>query len=144
MDFFSPLPRKQNKVTFERPQKETSMRKAALCLILILTLTSSAYALEDGRTTHGVLAREGIVMGRGVLNLLGFPFELIRTPIAETQVHKWVWPVTFIPRAITNVIARASSATHDLLVYPWLVPFTDDLSPITEPLGLPTYVWGKQ
>lgn len=119
------------------------MKKAALCLVFMLTLSASAYALEDGRTTHGVLAREGIVLGRGVLNLFGFPFELIRTPIAEPSTHKWVWPVTSIPRSITNALARASSAVNDIIVYPFVVPFTDDLSPITEPMGLPKYVWSK-
>ena len=119
------------------------MRKAILCLVFLLSLSATAHALEDGRTTHGVLAREGIVLGRGLLNLLGFPFELIRTPIAEPSTHKWIWPVTSIPRSLTNVLARASSAAHDIIVYPWVVPFTDDLSPITEPMGLPKYVWSK-
>lgn len=119
------------------------MRKAALCLILMLSLTSSAYALEDGRTEQGVAGRFGIVLGRGLLNLIGTPFELIRTPIAEVDNHKWLWPITFIPRAINNVVIRATSAVNDLVVYPWMVPFTDDLSPITEPFGLPQYVWSQ-
>jgi hypothetical protein len=123
--------------------KEMTMRKMVLGLVFMLSLSSAAYALEDGRTTHGVLAREGIVLGRGILNIIGTPLELIRTPIAEWGIHKWVWPVTFIPRAATNAITRASSAVNDIVVYPWMVPFTDDLSPITESMGLPEYAWSR-
>ncbi len=112
-------------------------------LLILFSSASLAQASEDGRTTKGGFAREGIVLGRGVLNILGAPFELIRTPAAELSTHKWLWPVTSIPRSITNVIARATSGVNDILIDPFVVPFTNDISPLTEPMGLPEYVWSR-
>ena len=119
------------------------MKKAAFLFALLLMLNTFAYASEDGRTTKGVWGREGIVLGRGLLNLVGAPFELIRTPVAETKVHTKAWPITSIPRTITNAFTRFASGAYDFLAYPFVVPATDDLSPLTEPMGLPEYVWGK-
>src|SRR5262245_41869055 len=108
------------------------MRKIMMVLILMLSISAPLYALEDGRTDKGVMGRELTVLGRGLLNIVGTPLEIIRTPIAETKMHKWAWPVTFIPRAVTNILIRATSAVNDIVVYPWVVPSTDDLSPLTE------------
>ena len=119
------------------------MKRMVLFLVLFLSCVSLAQAGEDGRTSKGAWAREGIVLGRGVLNILGMPFELIRTPAVEPSTHQWLWPITSIPRSITNVIARATSGVNDLLIYPFVVPFTNDISPLTEPMGLPEYVWSR-
>ena len=119
------------------------MKKIIFGLILFLSCISLAQASEDGRTTKGGFVREGMVLGRGVLNILGSPFELIRTPATEPSTHKWLWPVTSIPRSVTNFIVRATSGVNDILVYPFVAPFTNDISPLTEPMDLPEYVWSR-
>lgn len=103
-----------------------------------------AYAGQDGRTVKGVWAREGIVLGRGLLNLVGLPAEIVYTPVRETKIHPKAWPVTFLPRFIMNVGSRAGSAAYDIVCYPWMAPHTDDLSPLTEFMDLPAYPWSKE
>ena len=118
-------------------------RIPALLLILIL-LAPSAHAVDtDGRTNKGVLAREGMVMGRGLLCLLSLPYEPVRTTIAETEIHPRLWLFTFLPRAVLNTFVRVISGGHDVLIFPFYVPFTNDLSPWTQAYDLPDYAWQK-
>lgn len=116
-------------------------KKLVLLFAFFLALQSTAFAYEDGRTDKGVWGRLGMVESRGLLNLIGLPCEFIRTGAVEKTVHPKAWPVTYIPKLFYNVFGRASSAANDVLVYPFIAPFTNDLSPMTEPLGLSTYPW---
>lgn len=117
--------------------------KKIFFLILLLTLSSAAYAETDGRTDRGVWAREGMVLGRGLLNVPGTVVEVFTTPLREPEIHPKAWPLTGLLRIPMNVITRAASAVNDIAIFPWVVPFTDDLSPITEPMGLPEYAWSR-
>ncbi len=119
------------------------MKKIILFAALFL-IPCSAYAGIDGRTERGVWGREAIVLGRGLLNIPGTVAEVFATPMREPAMHPKAWPITGLIRIPTNVIIRAVSAVNDLLVYPWMVPFTDDLSPFTEPMGLPEYGWNRE
>ena len=116
-----------------------------LALLILITTTSSLQAstqyLADGRTDKGPLTRIGIVMGRGALNFLGLPTEFFFSPAREVKQHPKAWPLTFIPKTVTNIIYRAASAGGDVIFFPWIVPFTDDLSPLTEAMGLSEYPW---
>ena len=113
--------------------------------IMILLFNGAAYAVgPDGRTNHNGFVREGIVLWRGVINLVSSPLELLATPMREPHDHKWVWPITSIPHSVLNVIVRAGSSLQDILVYPFVVPFTNDISPLTEPYDLPEYIWQKR
>jgi hypothetical protein len=98
-------------------------------------------AYEDGRTDHGVLMRLLIVEGRGLANAVALPLEIPRTVVQEHRYHRWLWPATFIPRMLTNIFMRATSAVNDVAFFPWILPFTDDISPLTEGVGLPEYPW---
>ncbi|MBI3312880.1 MAG: hypothetical protein HYZ83_01405 [Candidatus Omnitrophica bacterium] len=95
----------------------------------------------DGHTEKGVWAREATVIGRGLGNIIGLPLEIPRAFQRETGTHSRVWPITFIPRLLTNLAVRLSSIFNDLVVYPWVAPFTDDLSPWTESYDIPEYPW---
>lgn len=118
------------------------MKKGILFFLIALFVAAPLYADDlDGRTNAGAWSRVGIVMKRGLVNALTFPGEIIRTAKAEPAIHSRLWPVTFVPRAITNTIIRATSAVNDLVLFPWAVPFTNDLSPWTESFDLPVYVW---
>lgn len=118
------------------------MKKTILFAVLFL-LPCMAYAGTDGRTEKGAWAREGIVLGRGLLNIPGTAVEVIATPMREPSIHPKAWPITGLIRIPTNVIYRAVSAVNDLVVYPFVVPFTNDISPLTEPMGLPEYAWSR-
>ena len=118
------------------------MKKTVLLGTLLFVLSSSLlYAAEDGRTTHGPLVRPFMVIGRGVMNIVGLPMEIPLTIAREADMHRWVWPVTFVPRLVTNIVIRITSAVNDILIFPWVTPFTNDLSPWTRPMGLSEYPW---
>ncbi|MBI3306610.1 MAG: hypothetical protein HYZ84_02220 [Candidatus Omnitrophica bacterium] len=110
-----------------------------LVAFLLLVSLPAGLAGVDGHTDQGVGAREGMVIGRGLGNIMTLPFEIVSTLKSENEMHPKVWPITFIPRVVTNIIVRAVSAVNDIVFYPWIVPFTDDISPMTESFGLPDY-----
>lgn len=117
-----------------------------LSLLLLGTLPVSLGAATDadGRTAKGPLGRIGIVEGRGFLNLLGSPAELCSTARREADSHPRLWPLTYWPRLVGNLVLRITSGIADIAFYPWVVPFTDDISPWTESYGLPEYPWQKE
>ena len=117
------------------------MRKVLLVSFFFL-ITSPLYASVDGRTTHGPLTRMAIVEGRGLVNLLALPLvDIPRTTVNEVRMHHWLWPATVVPRILTHLMIRVVSSIYDIAFYPWIAPFTDDISPLTEPMGLPEYPW---
>ncbi len=120
------------------------MKKLILIALLLFMTASSLYAYTDGRTDKGPMTRIGIVMGRWLVNVLGLPTEFFFAPAHEIKNHPKAWPLTFIPKTVTNIIFRATSAFNDVFIFPWVVPFTDDLSPWTEPMGLPEYPWNQE
>lgn len=118
------------------------MKKICLLLSFFLVLSSQAHAASaDGRTTHGPFVRLLIVEGRGLSNLGFWVLEFPRTGISEVRMHKWAWPLTYFPKVILHLGVRLASSVNDILLYPWVVPFTDDLSPWTEAIGIPDYPW---
>ncbi len=120
------------------------MKKLILAILFLFLASSSLYASLDGRTDKGPMARVGMVMGRGLLNVVGLPTEFVFTPANELSIHPKAWPLTVIPKTVTAVIFRVTSAFNDIFFFPWTAPFTDDLSPWTEPMGLPEYPWGRE
>lgn len=116
-------------------------RLLAALVVLSLIFSGNLYAYETGRTTMGPGKRVLTAEGRGLLNLVGLPLEVIRTPIAEARRHKRIWPITFLPRMITNIFARATSSVQDIVIAPFVLPFSNDMTPLTEPMGLPDYPW---
>ena len=117
------------------------MKKIILVLATILLWVSPLYAATDGHTKRGPVLRPEMVFFRGVGNLAAIPLEPFTSLGREFETHHWLWPVTFPFRLVNNVIVRSTSAVVDLFVNPWIVPFTDDISPLTEPMGLPDYPW---
>ncbi len=90
---------------------------------------------------HGGLKRVVKAKARGLLNVVGLPLELVRTPVDEYKTSPWTATFTFIPRTLTNIFTRAVSAVYDLGFSPFILPFTNDMTPLTEPMGLPDYPW---
>ena len=118
------------------------MKKYAAFLIAVLMTAGPAYGYDTGRRSdRNVFQRIAVAEGRGILNVVGMPLELVRTPIAEAKRHKWIWPVSFVPRLITNIIGRSTSAVYDIAFSPIIYPFSNDTTPLTDPMGLPDYPW---
>ena len=117
--------------------------KRCLALLLAVSLFANpAFAsYDDGRTEAGVLGRLGIVEGRGFANIIGMPFEIPRTIVEEKRNHGMFAVVTTPPKMLFNIFTRVTSAVYDVAITPWILPFTDDISPITEGMGLPPYPW---
>jgi hypothetical protein len=95
----------------------------------------------DGRTSMGAVERIGYVIKRGVINALTFPWEMVRTPKVEKELHPKLWPATAPFRTVANMVLRASSSVHDMALFPLYLPLTNDISPWTEGFDLPEYPW---
>ena len=117
------------------------MKKIAIILGFLCIATPAFGSDVDGRTEKGVLARTGSVMTRGLLNVVGAPLEIPTTFMRETEDHSRLWPLTGIPRSINNIFIRAASGVNDFFFMPFSTAFSNDISPMTEPMGLPDYPW---
>ena len=117
------------------------MKKMILLGIFIFLGAMPLRASVDGRTEHNGFVREGMVLGRGIVNLGGAPLEVPMTLAREIRLHHWLWPTTYLGRFSTNLVTRLTSGINDIVCMPWIVPFTNDISPITEGMELPNYPW---
>lgn len=120
--------------------------KKTVFFSLIMLLTAPAFAAldETGRTTDGPLKRTGYVIERGIEGLVGaIPCDIPKITVKEFQENKWVAPVSVLPRILTLIPARVVSSIHDIAVMPLMVPFTNDLSPVTEAFEMPEFACRK-
>ena len=115
--------------------------KVVLFCMLAASVSSQARAFETGRSDKSVFKKILQTEARGLLNIAGLPAELIRTPVVEAKMHRWLWPVTFVPRFINNLLVRSISAVYDIAFYPFILPFNGDTTPLTDPMGLSEYPW---
>ena len=121
------------------------MKKTVL-FSLIMLLTSPAFAAldETGRTTDGPVKRVGYVVERGIEGLVGtIPCDIPKITVKEFQDSKWVAPISVLPRILTLVPTRVVSSIHDIVIMPFMVPFTNDLSPVTEAFDMPEFACRK-
>lgn len=117
------------------------MKKAVL-LSLILSLGIHVLpAFAEGRNTQPAAVRPMAAFGRGLLNIGGLPFEVSSTLVREVKAHHWLWPISYPFRLGTNVATRFTSGFNDITVVPFVSPFSNDVKPITEGIGLPNYPW---
>lgn len=106
-----------------------------------------AFAAVDatGRTEDGAFKRVGVVMARGLEGFGGlFPCDVPRIVKQEVQTQKYFSPITVIPQVVMGAAARSISSFHDIFFAPMIVPFTDDISPITEAFDMPDYACRKK
>ena len=122
------------------------MKKIILLIAFMMFTSGTLFAAvdQDGRSTSGPVARSGMVFNRGVWNIVGLPIEISSTMIRESDIHHWLWPITSLPRSVHHVFVRATSGVNDIFFEPVAVMFTNDVSPMTEPMGLPTYPWQRE
>lgn len=81
------------------------------------------------------------VEGRGWVNLVTSPLELLTSSLREFKKRKYLGVITFAPQTATNFFYRVTSFVNDILLYPCVVPFTDNITPWTEYIGIPEYPW---
>ena len=121
------------------------MKKTAFILFFLLLLAQPVWALSaDGRTDMKPMARMGYVMMRGLGGAAGLPFEISGTFVREHRMHPRLWPVTFVPRLLNNLFIRTASIVNDVVIFPFVAPFTNDLSPFTEAFDLPEFPWQSE
>lgn len=109
-----------------------------MCVLFSQAVFASFDAKEP--ESHPI-KRAGTVTGRGLLNILALPAELVTTGVREQRMHPYLWPVTYTPRFVYNALVRVTSGLNDVAFFPWIVAHTDDLSPFTEIAELPEYPW---
>jgi hypothetical protein len=108
---------------------------AAACFIF----TNTAWAQSSNQLSTENKIK--IVEKRGWKNLLALPMEISSSTVREKRDHPKAWPVTVFPTTVTNCVYRMVSATNDILLHPFVVPFTNNIVPWTDSLGLPEYPW---
>ncbi len=119
------------------------MKKTILPMLLLILTVSPLYASADGRVKQGPGSRSLRVIGRGLANLVALPLEISSTVVREREMHPKTWPAyaAFPGRIFTNLAVRSASVVNDVVALPWAALFTDDLSPLSEGMGLPEYAW---
>ncbi len=124
---------------------------SAICLFFLFTAASPAPPISpelerEGRSDLSPKQRVGYVMKRGALNVLSeFAFlEVGRTAEIEKREHPKSWLLRLPPFGFTNYAYRMFSGLFDLVVFPFVAPFTDDIRPLTETFDLPEYPWIKE
>ncbi|MBP9865176.1 MAG: hypothetical protein KBC91_02105 [Candidatus Omnitrophica bacterium] len=111
-------------------------------MVILLLFQSAANAAE--MTAGEKSARIPAIMVRGAFDAITAPAEFFYTPKAESKEHPKLWPVTALPRTITNVSYRLTSALYDMAFYPFAAPFVDEAPPLTEKMGLSADVWENE
>ena len=135
------------------------MKKAFSVLILFFIFTgASAPVPQSGTTVLGTpggpqitregrsdlkpLQRSAFVFRRGIINASTSLLEIGRTLKLEKQTHPKAWPGTYPFRLFYNFFMRISSAGYDIALFPiFVVPFTDDIRPMTRYFDMPDYAY---
>lgn len=113
-----------------------------LTLFFLLTAAAPVEVTQEGRSNLNAWQRSGTVFTRGIVNALASPAEIYRTFRVERQWHPKLWPVSVVPRTIYNFFMRATSAAYDIAIFPlFVVPFTNDIRPMSRYFDMPDYPW---
>ncbi len=121
------------------------MKKSfALFCICILLISGAPFVAASGNDDLSFKDKAITLETRGLLNLLTFLGEIPKTYILETKVHSKAWPVTGFPRALKNVITRATSSVLDIFMFPLYAGGEDNMQPMTRQFDLPDYLWLKE
>lgn len=123
------------------------MRKRGFFLLAVLMLClCSVPALQAAEPAAKEKPMQQIldIEKRGFKNIFTSPGEFKRSLQPEKEMHPKAWPVSYLPRAITNFLTRLGSGVFDVAVLPWYVVPSGDSTPMTRRFDLPDYVWQKE
>jgi hypothetical protein len=117
--------------------------RIALVLIGLLFLGTGPLCAAETVKKECPLKQAASIEGRGVLNFLTSPGELVYTAMTEKKEHPKAWPLTYVPRFFMNLAVRVGSSVNDILVLPWHAAAGNG-APLTRHFELPDYVWEKE
>lgn len=121
------------------------MKMTISCFVLLIMVSLLApVAHADDHVEKGTWDKFLEVEGRGLLSLVGLPCELHQSYIVAKEENPKIWGLTYLPIYLSRTAVRLGSALNDIAMFPLAVPFTDDLRPITELMGLTDYAWEKE
>ena len=112
-------------------------------LAVFFLMNATSFAADETPKKESGIRCVGMVLGRGAVNLVTLPGEIVRTVPSEREMHPKLWPVTYLPRMFLNLAVRLVSSVNDIGILPWYVGATKDTRPITNFYDLPDYVWQK-
>ena len=116
----------------------------ALILLGLLFLGVQSLFAGEPVQKESALKQMGSVEKRGFVNFLTSPGEVVNAFKTEKKEHPKAWPLTYVPRLMTNLAIRAASSANDLIVLPFSKTLTHDTTPLTRRFDLPDYVWEKE
>lgn len=117
-------------------------KKVALILMGLLFLGASSLFASETAKKECVFKKIASVEARGIVNIVTSPLEVVATGRREIKMHPRLWPVTYVPRFIGNLVVRIVSSANDVFVLPWYVAWGDD-TPVTRGFDLPDYAWQR-
>lgn len=100
------------------------------------------FAAEPAKKEN-VLKQVASIEGRGFLNLLTSPGEVVYAFKSEKEMHPKAWPATYIPKLVAKFVTRFASSTYDIFLLPWYASAIHDTTPMTRRFDMPDYVWQK-
>ena len=118
--------------------------KIARILLSLLFLGSFSVFAKETAAKENYFKQVLSVEGRGVVNVVTSPGEVVRTYIAEKKNHSKAWPATYLPRLLMNFATRFVSGANDVFILPWYAWAAQDTTPMTQHFDLPDYVWQKE
>jgi hypothetical protein len=117
------------------------MRKTTAYFLVFWIFIFSQFPAARAASEMSTAKKISAVEVRGFVNLLSSPSELVASSLREFKRRKLIGVITFVPQSGSNFIYRVVSAVNDILLHPCTAPFTDNITPWTEYMGLPEYPW---
>lgn len=118
-------------------------KKIALALAGLLFLGAGTLFAAESVKKESVFKQIASIEGRGFVNLVTSPAELVYACKAEIKEHPKAWPLTYVPRFFMKLAIRFTSSVNDFIVLPWYVAWSEP-TPLTRRFDLPDYVWQKE
>jgi len=117
--------------------------KIGAILVGLLFLGAGSLFATETVKKENAFKQIASIEGRGAMNFLTSPGEFASAFRMEKKDHPKAWPLTYVPRAFTNIAIRVGSSVNDFIVLPWYVTWSDP-TPLTRHFELPDYVWQKE
>ncbi len=122
------------------------MKKTAfLVLVFLVTFILGTGVLHAADAVQKTNAFKRIldVQGRGVVNILTCPGEMINAFHSQKKDHPKAWPATYFFSAFGNTLLRLGSGINDAAVLPFYVNAVNDATPMTQRFDMTEYYWQK-
>ena len=119
-------------------------KKVGFIMLALLLLGATALFASEPVRGKNIFKTIASIEGRGSLNLVTTPSEVVYTFKSEKEIHPKAWPATYVPRTLTNAATRVVSSAYDIFLLPWYAAAIDDATPVTRHFDMPDYAWKKE